>query len=74
MKAIDVGKTLAIDAGKKLVETAAKKIIYTQVANCYGSTRRNYYESKRSAINLNKQMDRASVIQLLLMQLQFKNS
>ena len=44
MKAFDVGKTVAIDFSKKLVEKAAKKISApkSQVANVYGSTRRNY--------------------------------
>ena len=84
MKAIDVGKTVAIDAGKKLVENAAKKLSIpkSQVANVVVPPEETTKEVNEviekyvdtSAIHLNKLTDRASIVQLLLMQLQFKTS
>ena len=80
-----MGKTVAIDAWKKLVEKAAGKLSTQklQVANAMIPSEEitkkvnedivNYIDT--SAINLNKLMtDRASIVQLLLMQLQFKTS
>ena len=85
MKVIDVGKTVAIDACKKLVEKAAKRLSppKSQVANVMVSpdeiTKKvneviaKYVDT--SAISLNKLIDGSSVIvQLLLVQLQFKTS
>ena len=84
MKAIDVGKTVAIDASKKLVEKAAKRLSApkSQVANVMVppeeiTNKLNEVIAKYmdiSAINLDKLMDRASIVQMLLMQLQFKTS
>ena len=85
MKAIYVGKTVAIDAGKKLVEKAVKKLSKpkSQVANVIVSPeeitkKENEVIAKyvdTSAINLNKLIDdRASIVQMLQMQLQFKIS
>ena len=85
MKAINVGKTVAIDAGKKLVEMASKKLSasISQVANVMvppeeitkkvNEVIAKYVDT--SAINLNKLiMDRASIVQLLLIPLLFKTS
>ena len=80
MKAVDVGKTVAIDAGKILVEKAAKnyphqnhKWIIVMVPPAEMTKKVNEVISKyldTSAINLNK----APIVQMLLMQLQFKIS
>ena len=85
MKAIDVGKTVEIDAGKKLVEKAAKGLSAPklQVANVMvppeeitkkiNEVTAKYVDT--SAINLNKLIDgSASIVQMLVMQLQFKTS
>ena len=85
MKVIDVGKTVTIDAGKKLDEKAAKKLSTpnSQVANVMVSPEEitkkvneviaKYVDT--SAINLNKLIDdRALIVQMFLMQLQFKTS
>ena len=82
MKDIDVVKTVAIDAGKKLVEKAAKRLSTqtSQVANVMvppeeRTKKVNEVIAKyvdTSTTNLNKQMDRASIVQMLLTQLQFK--
>ena len=85
MKAIDVGKTVVIDAGNKLVEKAAKRLTTPkpQVANVIvppeeiikkvNEVIAKYVDT--SAINLNKlMMDRASIDQMLLLQLQYKTS
>ena len=85
MKAIDVGKTVAIDAGKKLVEKADKKLSIpkSQVANVLvppeeitkkvNEVIAKYVDT--IAINLNKLIDgSASIVQMLVMELQFKTS
>ena len=81
MKAIDVGKTA--DAGKKLVEKAAKKLSTPkwQVANVMVPPEEITKEVNEviakyvdtSVIYLNKLID-ASIVQMLLTQLQFKTS
>ena len=86
MKAIDVGKkSVAIDAGEKLVEKAAKNyphqnhkwlISWFQPEEI--TKKLNEVIAKfvyTNAINFNKLIDdRASFVQLLIMQLQFKTS
>ena len=83
MKAIHVGKTVAIDAGKKLVEKATKRLSSpkSQVSSVMVPPEEITKEVNEviakyvntSAINHNKPID-GSIVQLLLMQLQFKTS